>query len=157
MARPRVASEVMNCGEAIRRLISAGVFLGLLAACGPSSSSEPPEPVALDVQMTDALVFEPSEIAVARGAEVTITATNAAAVALKHNLIILGGVFDGLGDINRAMQADPDIVVAETGLVEPGDSASLVVTFDEPGEYQFFCSVKGHHAAGMHGIITVEG
>lgn len=55
------------------------------------------------------------------------------------------------------MEDDPGIVVAEIGIVEPGESDSLVVTFDEPGVYQFFCDVKGHHAAGMHGTITVEG
>lgn len=126
-------------------------------ACGGSSSSEPAEPVALDVAMTEAITFDPSEITVAQGAEVTITATNEAVVLVKHDLIILGDVFDGLGEIKRAMEADPEIVVAELGLVEPGESDSLVVTFDEPGEYQFFCNVEGHHAAGMHGIITVEG
>jgi len=141
----------------MRRSLSFAVVLtALLAACGNGSSSEPVEPVALDVVMTDAITFEPGEITVAQGAEVTITATNEAAVLVKHDLIILGDVFDGLGEIKRAMEADPDVVVAELGLIEPGESDSLVVTFDEPGEYQFFCSVIGHHAAGMQGIITVE-
>ena len=128
-----------------------------LTACGGVSASEPAEPVALDVRMTDALIFEPGEITVAQGAEVTITATNEAAVAIKHDLIILSDVFDGLGALKSAMEADPGIVVAELGLVEPGESDSLVVTFDEPGVYQFFCNVQGHFAAGMHGTITVEG
>ena len=141
----------------MRRSLSFAIVLAtILAACGNSSSSEPAEPVALDVVMTEAVTFEPSEIRVAQGAEVTITATNEAVVS-KHDLIILGDVFDGLGEIKRAMEDDPGIVVAELGLVEPGESDSLVVTFDEPGEYQFFCSVKGHYAAGMHGTITVEG
>ena len=106
--------------------------------------------------MTDAVTFEPGEITVAQGAEVTITATNESPI-VKHDLVILSDVFDGLGDLKSAMAADPGIVVAEMGLVEPGESDSLVETFDEPGAYQFFCNVKVHFAAGMHGTITVEG
>ena len=141
----------------MRRSLSLPVVMtAFLVACGGSSSSEPAEPVALNLTMTDAITYEPSEITVAQGAEVTLTATNEA-VLIKHDLIIFGDVFDGLGEIKRAMEDDPGIVVAEIGLVEPGESDSLVVTFGEPGEYQFFCNVKGHHAAGMHGIITVEG
>ncbi len=141
----------------MRRSLSFAVVLTvILVACGVSSDAEPAEPVALNMTMTDATSYEPSEIAVDQGAEVTITATNEAGH-IKHDLIILGDVFEGLGDIKRAMDDDPGIVVAEMGLVEPGESDSLVVTFDEPGVYQFFCNVQGHHAAGMHGTITVEG
>ena len=148
----------------MRRSLSLPVVVtAFLVACGGSSTGEPAEPVALNLTMTDALTYEPSEITVAQGAEVTITATNEAGTGqfssslIKHDLIILGDVFDGLGEIKRAMEDDPGIVVAEIRLLEPGESDSLVVTFDEPGEYQFFCNVKGHHASGMHGIITVEG
>ena len=132
------------------------VLTVVLTACGGGSASEPAEPVALDLTMTDAVTFEPGEITVAQGAEVTITATNESPI-VQHDLVILSDVFDGLGDLKSAMAADPGIVVAEMGLVEPGESDSLVVTFDEPGAYQFFCNVKGHFAAGMHGTITVEG
>jgi uncharacterized cupredoxin-like copper-binding protein len=138
-----------------RSLFSAVVLTVILVACGASSNAEPAEPVALYMTMTDAVRYEPGEITVDQGAEVTITATNEAHV--KHDLIILGDVFEGLGEIKRAMDDDSGIVLAEIGLVEPGESDSLVVTFDEPGVYQFFCNVKGHHAAGMHGTITVEG
>ena len=44
----------------------------------------------------------------------------------------------------------------ELGVVEPGESDSLEVTFAAPGVYQCFRGIKGHHAAGMHGTITVE-
>lgn len=68
-----------------------------------------------------------------------------------------GGVFSELVQVNNAMETDPGIVVAESGLVQAGESESLVVTFDEPGVYQFLCTVIGHFVAGMHGTITVEG
>jgi len=126
----------------------------IAAGCSESSESKAAEPVALDVEMTD-FIYEPGEIAVAERAEVTITATNASPFG-KHNLLIVNDVFTELVQANDAIEADPGTLVAESGLVEPGESESLVVTFDEPGVYQFYCTVLGHFVAGMHGTITVE-
>jgi plastocyanin len=94
--------------------------------------------------------YGPAEIAVAKGAEVTISIANVAAFG-KHDLLIVSGVFSELVEAKRA------IVVAESGLVKAGESGSVVVTFDEPGAYQYFCTVTGHFVAGMQGTITVEG
>ena len=134
----------------MRRLLLLGVVLvvsaAILAACGSGAA----EPVALDLKMTE-FAFEPAEITVAQGAEVTITAENESGVNLEHDLLIVSGVFSELVQVKNAT------VVAELGLVQAGESDSLVVTFDEPGVYQFICTVTGHFVAGMHGTITVEG
>ena len=113
------------------------------------------EPVAFDLEMID-FSYEPALTSIARGAEVTITAMNGSPFG-KHDLVIIQGVFSEFVEIKNAMEADPSIVVGEVGLVDPGESGSLVVTFDEPGEYQFFCTVTGHFVAGMQGTIEVEG
>ncbi len=102
------------------------------------------------------LTYEPGEITVALGTEVTITATNGDAFG-KHDLVIVRDVFNEFVQVKNAMKADPGIVVGELGLVNAGESDSLIVTFDEPGVYQFFCLVTGHFVAGMQGTITVEG
>ena len=39
--------------------------------------------------------------------------------------------------------------------VAPGETATLVYTFDEPGTLLIGCHVPGHYAAGMKGTITV--
>jgi len=44
---------------------------------------------------------------------------------------------------------------AEVEEIEPGATASLVWTFDEPGNYQFACHVPGHYPSGMALNITV--
>ncbi len=125
-------------------------------ASAPSTTeAEPPDPVELDIEMSD-LTYEPGEITVALGTEVTITATNGDPFG-KHDLVIVRDVFSELVQVKNAMKADPGIVVGELGLVEAGKSDSLIVTFDEPGVYQFFCLVTGHFVAGMQGTITVEG
>jgi plastocyanin len=46
---------------------------------------------------------------------------------------------------------------AELGLVQAGEAGSVTATFNEPGEYQYFCTVSGHFVAGMQGTITVDG
>lgn len=134
----------------VTRLLLVVSLILVVVACG-DSVVEPAEPVDLDVKMTDELVYEPGEITVARGAELTITAQNESSHNAKHDLVIISGVFSELVDAKNAP------VVAQMGLIPAGESESLVVTFDKPGEYQFFCTVQGHFVAGMHGTITVDG
>jgi uncharacterized cupredoxin-like copper-binding protein len=40
--------------------------------------------------------------------------------------------------------------------VEPGETATLIYTFDKPGTLLIGCHVPGHYAAGMTGTITIE-
>ena len=80
------------------------------------------------------LAFEPKELTIAAGTDVTITITNNGA--LQHDMAI-----DDLG-----LQSD---------LLNGGDSTTLVVNA-EPGEYEFHCSVPGHKEAGMTGTLIVQ-
>jgi len=145
-------------GERMILLRNAALMLVLslgLGACGGEVSSEP---VSVDVSMTDDLTYEPGDLVVPVGAEVTINASNVGEIG-KHNLLVIDDVFSGEEKIQakNAMAADPSIVLAQTEDVEPGNSESVVVTFTEPGVYQFFCNIDGHFVNGMHGTITVEG
>ncbi len=42
-----------------------------------------------------------------------------------------------------------------TPLVQPGQSATLIVTFAKAGKYTFICTVEGHAEGGMIGVLTV--
>jgi plastocyanin len=42
-----------------------------------------------------------------------------------------------------------------TKLLSGGQSQSLTVTFAKPGKYPYLCTVTGHAAAGMRGVLTV--
>lgn len=42
-----------------------------------------------------------------------------------------------------------------TKLLSPGASATLAVTVAKAGTYEFLCSVSGHAAAGMKGVLKV--
>ena len=42
-----------------------------------------------------------------------------------------------------------------TALIQPGKTGKLVVTFLLKGKYEYLCTVSGHAAAGMKGLLTV--
>jgi uncharacterized cupredoxin-like copper-binding protein len=42
-----------------------------------------------------------------------------------------------------------------TKLISPGASATLVFTFMKKGSYEYLCTVSGHAAAGMKGLLKV--
>jgi uncharacterized cupredoxin-like copper-binding protein len=44
----------------------------------------------------------------------------------------------------------------KTPLLPAGKSAVLKVTFAKAGKYPYLCTVPGHAAAGMKGVLTVK-
>ena len=44
----------------------------------------------------------------------------------------------------------------KTPLIQPGKTARLAVTFTKRGRYRYLCTVFGHAAAGMRGVVTVR-
>src|SRR5262245_9603168 len=54
-----------------------------------------------------------------------------------------------------ALPHDFKISGRKTPLINPGASNTLRVTIRKPGKYQFLCTVSGHAAAGMKGVLTV--
>lgn len=41
-------------------------------------------------------------------------------------------------------------------ILDPGESRSLTLSFDQPGTHTFVCSLPGHAAAGMTGAVFVS-
>ncbi len=54
-------------------------------------------------------------------------------------------------------QHDFKIAGKKTPLVRPQKTAKLTVVFKKPGKYHYICTVPGHAAAGMKGVLTVTG
>ena len=101
---------------------------------GGSSSSSGGETVSVASPESGALEFDPTELT-AKAGEVTFEYSNPSGT--PHAFAIDG--VDG----------------AEGETVQGGDAPPLTVEL-EPGEYEFFCPVGGHRAAGMVGTLTVE-
>jgi plastocyanin len=59
--------------------------------------------------------------------------------------------------INKgALPHDFKINGHKTKLLSPGQAQTLKVTFLKAGKYPYLCTVTGHAAAGMKGILTVS-
>ncbi len=55
-----------------------------------------------------------------------------------------------------AIVHDFKIAGKKTKNLSPGKSQVIKVTFKKPGKYPFLCTVTGHAAAGMKGVLTVK-
>ncbi len=107
------------------------------------------------IEASDQMRFSPDAVTVREGETVAFVVENTGEA--PHELVI--------GD--ERVQAEHEAGMAadeghdETGdvpnavEVEPGETATLVYTFDEPGSVLYGCHVPGHYAAGMKGTITV--
>lgn len=83
--------------------------------------------------------FDPSEVTIQAGEEVTILFRNAASPRSLHNWVVL--------DVEEPVF---------TGKVLGGEEEAVTFTIDEPGTYTVICDVTGHREAGMEGTLIVE-
>jgi plastocyanin len=81
-----------------------------------------------------ALTYDPDTLTAPAG-EVTIEFMNESG--MSHNVEVEG---NGVEEVSETITEG---------------STSLTLTL-EPGEYEFYCTVDGHKAAGMEGTLTVE-
>ena len=96
-----------------------------------AGAEETPEEVT--VEMVD-IAFNPNEFAIPADTEVTVLLPNNGQIV--HNFTI-----DPLG----VRSAD----------IPPGEVGTVIVTA-APGDYEYYCSIPGHRAAGMVGTLRVE-
>jgi uncharacterized cupredoxin-like copper-binding protein len=98
-----------------------------------SSTNRPVIPGAPEIRVrAGSLTFAPQRIELAAGKDVTIVLTS---TDVEHDLVVRG-----VGHIVHA---------------NAGKTARGGLVIDETGTYKFWCSVPGHRAAGMTGVITV--
>ncbi len=58
-------------------------------------------------------------------------------------------------DMNFPSLHMPGLAGAEA-ILEPGETRTLTLRFDQPGEHVFQCTLPGHAAAGMTGAVFVR-
>ena len=118
--------------KSIRVLAVAPLAVALVAA-GPAATAHAPSapPTAVNVVMTD-YAFALSKQRLMHG-KVVFRVVNAGEVI--HDFKIAG---------------------KKTPVFTKGQSGVLRVAFKKPGKYPFICTVPGHVAAGMKGVLTVR-
>jgi uncharacterized cupredoxin-like copper-binding protein len=123
----------------------------LLAACG---TSQPATEITLDA--SDFAYSIPS-ITVKTGETVELTINNIGQ--LEHDFVIekvnvkTKMIQDGGSEEHHAHGAEANYDLHVSAQV--GETSIIQFTVNEPGTYQFFCSVAGHKEAGMTGELIV--
>ena len=135
---------------------------------GVEDFQEPQEEVdaVLELAVTpNVLEFDKEELVVKAGQTVRVVFSNTDN--MEHNLLFINpGSLADVGERADAMVSEPDgrskgyvpdtpNVFASTPILDPGERYELVFTVpDEPGEYQFVCTIPGHWRS-MNGILRV--
>jgi len=105
---------------------------GLMSTEAPESSGDAGQ-TEFEVNMVD-IAFDPTEITIPAGTDVTFTLSNNGAAVHDFNVDELG---------------------VQSGDVDPGGSTTVTINA-AAGEYQYYCSIPGHKEAGMVGKIIVQ-
>jgi Cu-Zn family superoxide dismutase len=98
---------------------------------GASADAGAAEPITV---AAGDIFFDPKEITIPADTDVTVVITNGGAAL--HDFVI-----DELG--------------IDAGDIPPGETVEVVINAPA-GEYEYYCSVPGHKAAGMWGTLVVE-
>jgi uncharacterized cupredoxin-like copper-binding protein len=109
----------------------------------------------IEIQTTDALIFEPADITVAPGETVTFRLSNDGAVV--HDFTLGDQATQDqheaeMSEMNRMAHDEPNVTT-----IPAGETVELTWTFGNEGTVLVGCHQPGHYAAGMTGQITVEG
>ncbi len=122
-------------------------MLGYIIVVGPDvpATGTAKHPRLVQVDMSDQLKFDPSEIGVAKGETVTFLVSNLGTAT--HEFAV------GPADKVDADQVDGKIV-KEVDEIEARHVKTVTYTFDGSGPYGFACHEPGHFEAGMKGTIT---
>jgi uncharacterized cupredoxin-like copper-binding protein len=109
----------------------------------------------VNVEMTDAMRFNPSGIDVKQGDTVRFVVTNSGK--LKHELVL--GTEEALKAHYEVMKKNPEMEHADPNMVTlaAGQTGEIVWQFTKAGKVNFACLQPGHYDAGMKGAVNVEG
>lgn len=108
----------------------------------------------IEVDMTDAMRFDPSEINVKRGETVKFIVKNSGKV--KHEIVL--GSINELKEHAEMMRKMPQMTHVDENMVslDPGKTGEMIWHFTSAGKFDFACLQSGHFEAGMKGKVAVK-
>ncbi len=110
----------------------------------------------IQVEANDQMRFLPGDIEVQAGETVAFTVTNTGT--LEHEFVIgdddvqAEHATDMAGEQGDGSHDEDSAYAIE---LAPGETRTLIYTFDDAGQLLYGCHVPGHYEAGMAGVITV--
>jgi len=119
--------------SASRLVLLALVVGGAVAWTMPAAARDADVTIDVTAGKPSEFRFTLSKAKVKKGTTVTFVVTNLGT--LRHNFTIAG---------------------KQTPLLKAGKSAELEVTFKKRGRYRYLCTMSGHAAAGMQGVVVVQ-
>ncbi|MBV8037134.1 cupredoxin family protein [Roseateles sp.] len=107
------------------------------------------------IDMSDAMRFTPSSVAVKQGETVRFVVKNSGR--LKHEMVL--GTEKELKAHDELMKKNPEMEHADDNMVSvaPGRTGEIVWRFTRAGKITFACLQPGHYDAGMKGTVQVAG
>jgi uncharacterized cupredoxin-like copper-binding protein len=128
--------------------LAAGLFAGLGSAApwaAKSTSATKVTTIVVTAGKPSELAFELSKYSNIAAGTVTFKVTNAGYA--YHTFAVCSAPVTS--DVKNTC------VGKETKLLKHGQSATLTVKFTKKGKYEYLCSVPGHAASGMKGLIGI--
>lgn len=128
-------------------------------ACGGDDGGDVDSGVReIHLRMTDQVRFEPAEMQMEAGVPVRLVIDNSETASIHDFSVKAIPVTNvnhegdaGMGHMGMNSADDYDLHLA----VESGTDGVLEFTPTEAGKYEFMCTVTGHAAAGMTGMLIV--
>lgn len=107
----------------------------------------------VNVDMTDAMRFNPSDVRVKQGETVRFAVKNSGQI--RHEFVL--GTVEELKEHYEAMKKFPEMEHAEPNMVTlaPGKTGEVIWQFTKAGKVDFACLQPGHYDAGMKGVVKV--
>jgi len=108
----------------------------------------------IDVEMTDAMKFEPADVSVKKGETIHFVVHNGGK--LRHEFVL--GTQSALKEHAELMKKFPGMEHDEPNMaaVEAGQTGHVIWKFTKSGKTPFACLQAGHFDAGMKGMVTVS-
>ncbi len=127
---------------------SHGAGIGVPGKVGKSTRT-------VEVDMTDAMRFNPSSVAVKQGETVRFVVRNSGQ--LKHEFVL--GTEKELKEHYEVMKKFPEMEHADPNMVTvaPGKTGEVIWQFTRSGTVDFAWLQPGHYGAGMKGAVKVAG
>ena len=122
-------------GFIVLGLVAIPVSIGIaVRATTNDASSGSPEIVMSDLR------FTPNQLYLKVGSPMTVRLTNRGLE--RHDLSFPSLHMPGLEGVES--------------ILDPGETRTITLRFDQPGTHTFVCSLPGHAAAGMTGAVFVR-